>query len=116
MKLGHIEIFVQDPSASLAFYRDVLGAEVVAVQDGGRFVWVKLGDVELLMRPGQPQPAAASYGASRVGFVLYTEDLPARIAQLSARGVQFRGTDDPGGQPVFTDPDGHWFQLVDPDA
>jgi catechol 2,3-dioxygenase-like lactoylglutathione lyase family enzyme len=32
LRLGHVELFVQDPIRSMAFYRDVLGFDVVEVQ------------------------------------------------------------------------------------
>ena len=53
MKFGHLELFVNDPLASLPFYRDVLGFEVVTVQ-AKSFVWLKLGEQEILLRPGRP--------------------------------------------------------------
>lgn len=31
MRLGHIELFVADPLASMAFYRDLLGFQVTTV-------------------------------------------------------------------------------------
>jgi catechol 2,3-dioxygenase-like lactoylglutathione lyase family enzyme len=113
MRVGHIELFVSDPLASKTFYEDVLGGEVVAVQ-GDRFVWMKFGEVELLLRPGSPGPEAAAYGEGRAGVVLYTDDLAARVAELKARGLAFRGTDGSDDCLTFTDPDGHWFMLVDP--
>jgi catechol 2,3-dioxygenase-like lactoylglutathione lyase family enzyme len=51
MKLGHIELFVADPIASRDFYRDVLGFEVTAEQHG-KFIWLRPGDQEILLRPG----------------------------------------------------------------
>jgi catechol 2,3-dioxygenase-like lactoylglutathione lyase family enzyme len=111
LSLGHIELFVSDPMASKAFYVDVLGCELVEVQ-GDRVVWLKLGAVELLLRPGGSSPAAASYQEAGSAIVLYVDDAKAALAELEARGLEVRGDD--GGCPTFTDPDGHWFQLVNP--
>jgi hypothetical protein len=45
--------------------------------------------------------------------VFYTDDVDKTAAELRARGLVFRGEDGPGCL-TFTDPDGHWFQLVNP--
>jgi catechol 2,3-dioxygenase-like lactoylglutathione lyase family enzyme len=113
MKLGHIELFVTDPLKSKEFYQGVLGCEVVAVQHGP-FVWLKLGETEILLRPGKGAPRAAEYRHAPAGLVLYTDDMGATVQRLKERGLAFWGTDSPDGCLTFTDPDGHWFQLVDP--
>src|SRR2546428_8088157 len=111
MHLGHIELFVRDPLASREFYEKVLGFEVVAVQ--GRHVWLKLGAVEVLLRPGSAAKAP-DYGSAAAGFVLYTHDLATTASRLRERGLVFDGTDGSDKCLTFCDPDGHWFQLVNP--
>ncbi|MDB5032829.1 MAG: glyoxalase [Chlorobi bacterium] len=113
MKLGHIELFAHDTAAAGRFYLDVLGFELVAAQDGG-FIWLKLGDCEILLRPGAPPASASSYRTTAAGMVLYTDDLPGTTERLRERGLEFRGTDGSEDCLTFTDPDGNWFQLVDP--
>ena len=113
MKIGHLELFVTDPMRSLSFYRDLLGFEVVQINPQ-QIAWLKLGDVEVVLRAGTNAPDAASYAKSAVGIVLYCDDLDAKIAQLKSRGLEIRGTDGSPRCPTFTDPDGHWFQLVNP--
>jgi catechol 2,3-dioxygenase-like lactoylglutathione lyase family enzyme len=113
MRIGHIELFVADPMRSLAFYRDVLGFDVTEVQRES-VVWLKKGDFEILLRPGNAQAPAQRYADSSQGIVLYTDDLEGTLAELQSRGLALRGTDGPPCCPTFTDPDGHWFQLVDP--
>jgi catechol 2,3-dioxygenase-like lactoylglutathione lyase family enzyme len=110
MRIGHIELFVRDPLISCKFYHDVLGFEVIAVQ--GRNVWVKLDQTEILLRPGEPPQSTANYGGA--GLVLYTDDLQATAAALQARGLKFSGTDGSPKCLTFHDPNGHWFQLVNP--
>ena len=34
--------------------------------------------------------------------------------RLEEKGLRFRGNDGSHKCPTFTDPDGNWFQLVDP--
>lgn len=113
MQLGHLEIFVSDPVEAKSFYTDVLGFRLERVQ-GERFVWLRSGDTSLLLRPGRRAPQTADYQSAATGLVVYTDDLDDARRRLEAHGVVFRGTD---GERclTFTDPDGNWFQLVDPD-
>src|SRR3954451_16375414 len=92
MKLGHIELFVTDPHASKAFYRDVLGFEIIAEQHE-KFIWLKLGDREILLRPGRLHIKTTAYAGAATGLVLYTDDLQMTADQLRSRGLQFKGTD-----------------------
>ncbi|MCB9896265.1 MAG: VOC family protein [Planctomycetes bacterium] len=113
MRIGHIELFVKDPLAAKEFYTGVLGAELVSEQADGRIVWVKLGELEILLRPGEPGDSPDIYKLARSGICLYTDDLDTEIARLKLRGLAFEG-DDGEGCPTFRDPDGNWFQLVNP--
>lgn len=115
MRLGHIEIFVRDPLASRNFYRDVLGFQVVVVQNE-RFVWLRSGEHELLLRPRSDSAtdSADRYDHARLALVLYTDDLAASQQALLVAGVTFGAPDGPDCCLTFQDPDGHWIQLVDP--
>ena len=42
-------------------------------------------------------------------------DLEKSRNELISRGLIFRGTDGSDECLTFTDPDGNWFQLTDPD-
>jgi len=114
MKIGHIELFAVDPMKSRDFYVEVLGFEEVAVQ-GGKFVWVKSGDVEILLRPGKNPSPALTYQQTAAAITLYCDDLPKTMKELESRGLHFKGTDGSEKCPTFTDPDGNWFQLVNPE-
>ncbi|HVK38972.1 MAG TPA: VOC family protein [Candidatus Kapabacteria bacterium] len=111
LRLGHIELFVADPVGSMPFYRDALGFELVEVQ-GDKVVWLKSGDTELLLRPGANDTPAGNYQRAPIAMVLYTDDLTATTDRLAEHGIQIRGNDGPGCL-TFTDPDGHWLQLVE---
>ncbi|MCB9432839.1 MAG: VOC family protein [Ardenticatenaceae bacterium] len=113
MQIGHLELFVDDPLASLSFYRDVLGFELVAVQEES-FVWLRLGLQEILLRPGRPLSDVANYEDSRLAIVFYTTDLPGTVAALRQRGLVVEWMPNEESCYTFTDPDGNWFQLVDP--
>src|SRR5690606_12381062 len=113
LKMGHLELFVADPLVSKDFYINVLGFELVTIQDN-QFVWVKSGDIEILLRPGRSTIPTESYQTTDTGIVLYTDDVSASADSLRKRGLIFKGTDGSDGCLTFTDPDGHWFQLVNP--
>ncbi|MBK8549676.1 MAG: VOC family protein [Ignavibacteria bacterium] len=114
MKFGHIEIFVKDPLRAKEFYENILGFELVEVQNE-KFVWLKLGENLFLLRPGKNDLSANEYRNSNTGFVLYTDDLKKTRNELIERGLEFKGTDGSDECLTFSDPDGNWFQLVNPD-
>ncbi|MEO8512741.1 MAG: VOC family protein [Ignavibacteria bacterium] len=110
---GHIEIFVKDPLESKDFYINVLGFELETIQND-KFVWLKSGNYVILLRPGKKSEVADNYQTSKTGFVMYTNDLDVTKGELIGRGLEFRGTDGSDKCLTFTDPDGNWFQLVNP--
>lgn len=113
MRVGHTELFVRDPVVSRDFFERVLGFAVTSVQHGGAVIWMTFGNREFLLRKGDPPPAAADYRHGGQAIVFYTDHLTAKMLELRSRGLVFEGDDGPGC-PTFRDPDGHWFQLVDP--
>jgi len=56
---------------------------------------------------------AGRYGDASSGIVFYADDLDRTLAELQTRGLKLTG-DDGRSIPTFTDPDGHWFQIVNP--
>ncbi|MEO8665856.1 MAG: VOC family protein [Ignavibacteria bacterium] len=114
MNIGHIEIFVEDPIRSKEFYERVLGFEIEEVQHG-KFVWLRSGSNKFLLRPGKHNNDAVEYKNSDTGFVLYTDDLEKTRDDLISKGLEFKATDGSENCLTFTDPDGNWFQLVNPD-
>lgn len=115
MRVGHIELFVEDPEASRKWYELILKAEFVREQADGMIQWIRLGDTEILLRPGQPGESPEIYKQARGAITLYTDDLDGTVAALKSRGLAFEGDDGPGC-PTFRDRDGNWFQLTDPGA
>ena len=109
--LGHLEFFCRDTEASRRFYEEVLGFTVVEIQ--ALCVWLRCGSIEILLRPGEPQ-RARSYQQGTTCIVLYCEDLSTTLEQVVGLGLQVAGTDGAPNCPTFQDPDGRWFQLVDP--
>lgn len=113
VKFGHIEILAADPHRSKQFYCDILGFELEVIQNKDK-IWLKKGDIELLIRPGRPNHTADRYEDAPTGFVLYTDTIQETLKELVERGLEIRGTVDSEKCFTFTDPDGNWFQLVDP--
>ena len=114
LRFGHVELFVPDPLGAATFYQEVLGFTITTVLRN-EIVWMKCGDVELLLRPGTPMTGAASdYQHAAAGYVLYTDDLDKTAATLREHGLAFHGTDGSPRCLTFADPAGNWFQLVNP--
>jgi catechol 2,3-dioxygenase-like lactoylglutathione lyase family enzyme len=113
MKLGHMEIFVKNPIEAKDFYIDVLGFELIEIQNE-KVVWLKKGEREILLRPGENKLKAGRYQDTNMAFVLFTDNLDDSVNELKAKGLQFKGTDGSERCLTFTDNDGNWFQLVNP--
>ncbi len=111
---GHIEVFVKDPAESMKFYIDVLGFELETIQND-KFVWLKSGNYVILLRPGINSLNTENYQSAKTGFVLYSDNLDITKKELQSRGLVFKGTDGSDRCLTFTDPDGNWFQLVNPE-
>lgn len=112
LKLGHIEIFAKDPLKSMDFYINVLGFELEEIQGRG-IVWLKLNDKTVLLRHGGNSYPAETYQKTNIAMVIYTDDVKETLDTYISRGLVIKGDDT--GCPVFTDPDGNWLQLVNPD-
>ncbi|HXG24258.1 MAG TPA: hypothetical protein VNJ09_06860, partial [Chthonomonadales bacterium] len=55
-----------------------------------------------------------NYQNTTQAIVLYVNGLQQTMEALRLRGLVFEGNDGSEECPTFRDPDGHWFQLVDP--
>ncbi len=113
MRLGHAEIFVSDPIKSMSFYTDILGFQLEGIKHR-QFVWLRKEGHSFLLRPGRKSPNIENYQQTPMSIVLYTENLKQSIDDLQSHGVEIKGCDGSHDCPTFTDPDGNWFQLVNP--
>jgi PhnB protein len=114
---------VDDASAAVDFYRDVLGAteRVRMPGDAGKVAHAELqiGDSVLMLAdpfPEQPQQSPTAVGGNSVSFMLYVDDVDAIFAKALKAGAsevqpvqdQFYG--DRSGQ--FKDPFGHIWNVA----
>lgn len=113
MQFGHLELFVSDVSIATHFYQKVLGFEITTIQSEN-LVWLQCSSLEILLRQGQPPQSSQKYEQAPQGIVLYTKNLAETKALLESRQLEFKGTVDSEKCLTFTDPDGNWFQLVNP--
>ena len=121
LALDHCVIAVSDWARSNAFYRDVLGAELVELSYG-RFAY-RFGDQQLNVHgPGsEPDPRAADPvrpGNSDLCFV-WPGSPDEAIAHLRAHGVEpelgpveRQGGRGAGTSVYFRDPDGSLLELI----
>ncbi|WP_406631956.1 VOC family protein [Amycolatopsis sp. WGS_07] len=105
------ELEVPGTDGLAAFYRAVLGWELVLDGDRGRFLLDGELVAGLVVRPGLP--------AARTGWRSYlgAEDLDAAVKRAVAAGSAVRTADKPIGVPgkaaELTDPFGAWFGLAE---
>jgi catechol 2,3-dioxygenase-like lactoylglutathione lyase family enzyme len=112
-----IQVF--DMSTSLAFYRDLLGFEVVASSgDGDDFDWglLRLGPADLMLnctyetgeRPAKPDPFRRAIHRD-TGLFFYCADVDAAYFSLAGRGLAV-------SPPTTRDYGMRQFYLEDPDG
>ncbi len=120
----NVRYFVTDVEKSIAFYRDVLGFELV-VQWGPAFAIVSLDNTNQLWLSGPGTSAATAEAAdgskSAPGgwnrIVVPLHQLEENLPKLIEHGVKIRIglVPGPGGKQVLIeDPDGNPIELFDP--
>lgn len=113
---------VKDVARSIQFYTHTLGFTLDQLHLPA-FGQVSVGDLTLILSgPGasgsRPMPdgrAQEPGGWNRI--ILRVKDLPARIDELKAQGLQFRNEMEsgPGGKQIqIEDPDGNAIELFEP--
>ena len=115
-------LVVADLASSVAWYRDVLGAEIVGEYGGTSAVLRFVGSWLLLVTGGGPTPDKPSLtfavpddpDRATAELIVAVPDCRAAHAELAARGATFLA--DPVEYPweiraFFRDPDGHLFEI-----
>lgn len=120
IRLDHVVIAVSDWERSNAFYRDVLGAEVV--ERGAGYAY-RIGGIQLNVHgPGLSVQQLASIPVPPGGSDLCFEwrgPIGEAVAHLERRGVQIEagpiergGRQGAGTSVYFRDPDGSLLELL----
>jgi len=120
--LDHVVIAVSDWEQSNAFYRDVLGAEVVEL-DRGRFAYRLLGGAQLSVHGPGANPHLRAADPVRPGnsdlCVVWDGTLAEAVAHLDAHAVElaFGPVERPGARGTgtsiyFRDPDGSLLEFI----
>jgi catechol 2,3-dioxygenase-like lactoylglutathione lyase family enzyme len=120
LRIDHVVIAVSDVERSNAFYRDVLGAEIIQ-REGG--VAYRFGDQQLNVHvAGRPASIVASDpvrpGNSDLCFV-WRGGIEVAVEHLGSHGVQVElgpversGARGLGTSIYFRDPDGSLLELI----
>ena len=109
VRIHNVYQVTRDMDRALAFYRDVLGLEVV-FRDGEKWCQLAAGDSRLAL--SSPREAAPAEAGSVV--VIRVDDLDAVRAALEAAGTEVeasREMGDHGRIVTCRDPDGTYLQL-----
>jgi catechol 2,3-dioxygenase-like lactoylglutathione lyase family enzyme len=127
MDLTHI-LVVGDVGRSVAWYRDVLGADLIREYGGTSAVfrfnasWLLLvtGGEPSADKPGVTFDAPTDPGVVSHSFTIRVEDCQSAYETLLARGAEFLTPPYDWGAEIrcfFRDPDGHLFEISEiPDA
>lgn len=121
MALTHI-LVVSDIAASVAWYRDVLGAELFREYGGTSAVFSFNGTWQLLVTGGEPTEDKPTVRFAPPGdpdrvehaFTIRVEDCQDAYETLRDRGAGFLTPPHDWGAEIrcfFRDPDGHLFEI-----
>lgn len=113
LKPGHIELFVNSPLQAKEFYQK-LGFRVQEIQLE-QFVWMENQGLTILLRPHRTAASPTTYQDAAAGIVFYADNLSEAQKELNNKSIVFKGTDGSDQCLTFSDDDGNWFQLVNPD-
>jgi catechol 2,3-dioxygenase-like lactoylglutathione lyase family enzyme len=123
VRIDHVVVPVSDWERSNAFYRDVLGAELIAKGDGSGASHYRFGDQQLNVHgPGMdPHPVAerpAEPGGADLCFV-WDGSIEEAIQHLQRHGVEIfegpvkrYGGRGEGLSVYFRDPDGSLLEFI----
>jgi catechol 2,3-dioxygenase-like lactoylglutathione lyase family enzyme len=131
LRLDHLVLRVRDFDRSIAFYRELLGCEVVKRRDDLGLVHLRAGAsmIDLVSLEGrlgaQGGAGPAGEGRNLDHFCVRIEpfDEKAILAHLQAHGVEHSakaedrfGAEGTGPSLYFTDPDGNTIELKGPSS
>ena len=114
MKLAGVTIYVRDWPAMMAWYRDVLGLAILALEEDDQFCMLAVGGGFLGLACDHPEYAQGD-AENRLAPSLGVDDLDATLAMLRERGVRVDDRIDGEGEGYrlcrFWDPEGNRINL-----
>ncbi len=122
-RLNHAVLYVRDATRSTAFYRDVLGFQVVLEAGGGRAVFLRaadssndhdLGLFEVGAQAGESSAGRGTVGLYHLAWEVETlADLRTLAAALGEAGALVGATDHSTTKSLYgRDPDGLEFEVA----
>jgi len=112
-EIGELNILCTSLERSLAFYRDVIGFEVIGEDHGA--MRLRCGERLILLLPFAEREGDPSPYCERAGFSvdLMVDDLPAAVRHLKHHGVRFEKEYTPEDRSIFIrDPEGLVFEVI----
>jgi len=115
MRIGYVIVGVGDLDRSVAFFRDIMGFELLHTAPEFGFASFRVGDLHFSLAAGDGGDGGHGTGNRNTGIGFMVEDVDAVHAELAAKGVKF--TLEPGPQPwggymgMFADPDDNIYYL-----
>lgn len=99
----HLLIYSDDPVATRAFLRDVLGWQWVEEAENPGWLIFKTGPSELGVHPTVSTYEGETYSHPRHAISLMCDDLSRTLAELEAKGAEFAGPveEEPWGTTVM---------------
>lgn len=116
----HVSLRVTDLNRSIAFYRDLVGLELVSRRDGGSMAVLRVGEALLVLFCSgkyEEVDGEGRSGTDHVAFCVDAESYDLLLARLQQDDLVVRGpTVNSGafGQGLatyFRDPDGHELEI-----
>lgn len=120
LRVGHVHLKVADLERSIAFYRDVLGLDVIQRDPSGRMAFLSAGGyhhhlgLNTFDSLGGTPPAAGHTGLYHVAFAYPDRKALARAyRRVVDHGVAIRAASDHGVSEAiyFADPDGNGVEI-----
>ena len=114
MKLAGVTVYVRDWPAAVAWYRDVVGLSIAALEEDDQFCMLSVGSGFLGLATDHPEYTVGDH-ENRLAPSLQVDDLDATLAMLRERGVRVDDRIDGEGEGYrlsrFWDPEGNRLNV-----
>jgi catechol 2,3-dioxygenase-like lactoylglutathione lyase family enzyme len=114
MRVSHVILRVTDLDASVAFYRDLVGLELMSETPG--FVFFDSGSIQIALNANPDEPT----DETSTELVLEVDDVSSTVKEMEDRGIEFevplRPVTTAGDRTLHAthlrDPDGHFWSVT----